>query len=341
MDSNTDAAVSSSPNSNGERPNDLDRVATIMFTSGTSTGHPKGCPVTERNLMTMAVNECAIPDLTDTYLAQTASFRAIYNFVVIRIANCGGHVIMPSASFSAATTLDAIEKCKSDMMMICVPAQIRMLANEPSLKSRGLSSMKRVSPGGDIITSDVVEQARKIFTAATVTPGHGMTEGSGVLGNFGGSANDPIPVLQGIETLLKPAPGANVRIVDSDGKVLKRGEFGALHLGGPSMISRYWDDVQPEAFYRDHRGNWIVTGDRAVMQEAGNVFIVGRVKDIVKRAGVSLSPAVIESAVGEGLGCQVQHYYPLDIPLSANGELGSDSWPPARDAGRSTSRYCQ
>lgn len=71
------------------------------------------------------------------------------------------------------------------------------------------------------------------------------------------------------------------------------------------MITHYLDDEQPQSFYSDDHGHWILTGDRAFMDENDRLCIVGRSKDIIKKTGVSLSPAVIEAVMNDIEGVQV------------------------------------
>lgn len=71
------------------------------------------------------------------------------------------------------------------------------------------------------------------------------------------------------------------------------------------MVTSYLGGEQPEAFYYDSRRSWMRTGDRALMSEEGAIFIVNRIKDIIKKTGISLSPAVIEFVLNSIDGVEV------------------------------------
>lgn len=229
---------------------------------------------------------------------------------------------MPAPAFSAVETLNAFVRCPSkSIFAMLIPAQVRLLAEEERSRmgastKRGprseFSNVKRVVLGGDICTRDVLNQARSLFPCSKVSTGHGMTEASGAIGLLGNSI-DEMPIHRGLVAIGKPAGGSSVRIVQPDDEgssggehvVLPRNEPGDLHIGGPCVILRYLNDVQPEVFYHDRIGNWLVTGDRAVMDDDGFVFILGRTKDIVKKMGLSLSPAVAEAVMRRQNGVEV------------------------------------
>ena len=282
------------------------RVALVLFTSGTSTGRPKGCPLTVRGMLNGAVNDMAFADLPSTLIMQNVNFRVICPAMSLSAFRKGGHVVMPGPAFSPKQCLDTIEQCRAELV-VCIPVMIQAIARDPLLKSRNLDSLRQVVLGGDMATEDVMSKAQEIFPNAHITTGHGMSEGFGTLGWLVQGLGQPIPSYGSIMSVGAPAPGTLARICADDGTVLQRGEAGQLHLGGPSMIEHYLGNVQPDLFYRDEHGSWVLTGDRAVMDEGGRIFILGRIKDIIKKTGISLSPAVIESVLNKHTGIEVYH----------------------------------
>lgn len=94
----------------------------------------------------------------------------------------------------------------------------------------------------------------------------------------------------------RPLPGYLVRIIDAAGSEVPERVEGALQFTGPSATSGYYHN--PDATARLLSGEWRDTGDRAYLA-AGELFITGRVKDIIIRRGRHLYPEEIESAVGE------------------------------------------
>ena len=91
----------------------------------------------------------------------------------------------------------------------------------------------------------------------------------------------------------RPAPGIETRLLDDDGRPVPAQRLGELQVRGCSVFARYHDNDQAnaEAFTAD---GWFRTGDVAVADEAGNIAIRGRIKDIINRGGVKYNPREVE-----------------------------------------------
>lgn len=284
--------------------NSGDRTAVILFTSGTSTGRPKGCPLSVRNLLSWYAADAAFAELPRKWSLHGVNFRVIYLVFATFAPKLKAELVMPGPAFEPQRFLECAEAYGIEFA-IFVPAHIHLLAQHLRTDDRRLASVKRATIGGDLLTTDILTKAQKCLPAAMITTSHGMTEGSGMLGIEAAALSLPMPQLHSIYTVGTAGLGACVRICNSSGKVIKCGEEGELHLGGASMVDHYLDGVQPELFYKDHISNWIRTGDKALMNEKGYVFILGRLKDIIKKSGVSISPAVVEATLNRHEGVNV------------------------------------
>ena len=187
-----------------------------------------------------------------------------------------------------------------------ITAQLHAVAASPGLRSRDLTSVKSVSAGGDIVNAPLVRLAERTFPTAVFMTGHGMSECSGVFEWPYWEGSDSIPFHQGVSSVGRPSPGAKVRLVSDEGDVVPTGEVGELHMQHASIFKGYLREQKdmPE-FYTEEGGNWFKTGDLGVFSERGDVYIVGRKKDVVKRAGVPVAPAAIESCLSAYAGSQV------------------------------------
>lgn len=282
------------------------RLAAILFTSGTSTGRPKGCPLSSANLCAAFAYR---PDFFGIragarVLLHTVNFRAVHVLGSAGTWRHGGCVVLGGEVFSARASLAAMaaHRCAT---ALCVPAQVHALA-DAGPEAYDLAAFRALAVGGDIMTRELRDKARATFPGAVVRNSFGMTEGVGIVGWPPGTAMDDADAgghVAGVGTAL---PGARIKICDGEKRVLRRGEIGELHLSAASMIAAYYQGEQPELFYADDDGRrWVVTGDRAMLDAKGYLYVLGRSKDVIKRSGNPLSPAMIEAFLEREFGVQV------------------------------------
>jgi benzoate-CoA ligase len=93
----------------------------------------------------------------------------------------------------------------------------------------------------------------------------------------------------------KVLPGYEVRIVDENGNILPFGEVGTLQVKGDSLAAGYWN--QHEKTKDSFLGHWFSTGDRFYLDEAQNLFYVGRADDMLKVGGIWVSPIEVERTI--------------------------------------------
>lgn len=280
------------------------RVGIILFTSGTSSGQPKGCPRSVRNLLAGAVAEFAMPDVPHRLIVHTPNSGAIAQAFIVMSGHTGRHIIIPAATFSPSAAVGAIEQFKAELL-VAIPVMSRVFEKELAGRELDVSALRMVAIGGDMATVDAKQKFEELFPHSRCIVGHGMSEGHSLLGWRTQGVPSPYPEYHNILGIGHPQPGSLVRICDEEGQVVPRGEAGELNFGGPLVIEGYLEDAQSEAFFQDEKGHWMNTGDRAVMDEKGVIFIVGRTKDIIKKVGLALSPAVAESVVNSIEGVEV------------------------------------
>lgn len=108
-------------------------------------------------------------------------------------------------------------------------------------------------------------------------------------------SNSPGDVRPG--TTGKPVPGYDVRLLDDDGNAVADGQPGTLHVRGPSLATGYWcrDEVTRQVFV----GEWLRTGDSYMRSPDGYYTCLGRAGDLIKAAGIWVSPLEVESRLVE------------------------------------------
>lgn len=285
---------------------DPTRTAFILYTSGTSSGKPKGCPRTAECMVVSTINQhFQHPERTKPVrrLLHTANFRVIAPLTAMRTWSTGGCVVLPGPGFEPKSALDAIEQERiTDSLFI--PAQLHAVAADPTVKDRDLSSIDMIYSGGDIVTKPLIEKSKTVFPNSAWMTGWGMTEGGGsFLWDFW-DREDTVPLHGDISTIGRVNGGVRVRIFQ-DGRTVKRGETGELQLQTYGFVDHYLGGVNPQSWMTDDQGTWFRTGDLGTIDDNGYTFILGRLKDIIKRAGVTLTPVAIESCLQTYTGAQV------------------------------------
>ncbi|GIZ45925.1 hypothetical protein CKM354_000907100 [Cercospora kikuchii] len=300
-----------------ELENDHERIVAILFTSGTSSGRPKGCAIRSGQILTGANGDSVFDKPVQSMLVPYPNYRAAANWMTYHCILQNTRVVYPSVAMDIAAMLDVIEICQVEGAVV-MPFMVHLFSKDAKFIAgkRNLSSFKRVMLGGDVITVGMIEQACAVFPKAVVRGGSGMSECIAAMtsSKYGEGLQ---PTFGTIVSAGYPARAACARICDENRKVVERGEFGELHLGGPHVLRQYWQNVQPESFYEDQKGNWMLTGDRAFMDENGFIFITGRLKDVIKKRGRTISPAIISSRLNKQPGVLATVF---GVPHEIDGE---------------------
>jgi long-chain acyl-CoA synthetase len=111
--------------------------------------------------------------------------------------------------------------------------------------------------------------------------------------------------------------------VDADGNECPAGERGELQVRGTSMFRAYWN--QPEATAEAHDGEWFRTGDAAIIDDDGFMYIVDRIKDLVIRGGENIGCGAVEAAMLEHPDVREACVYSVPDPRLGE-EVGATIW---------------
>jgi acyl-CoA synthetase (AMP-forming)/AMP-acid ligase II len=299
------------------RNDEPQRIYSVLFTSGTSAGRPKGCP-RRVDAMTHWLHSQSwlINEENGAKVLQQADIsRAISPALMLQTWREGGTVVLPGTrSFAIEDTIQAILKQRVTFIVLS-PAMVYALAEAlASYHPSKLDSVRTIHLGGEAVTRDVLLKCATLFPSAKVCLNHGMTEGGGFFTwPFFDCPLSQIPSFGEICPIGVVAPGARVRIWDTEKScVAKRGQPGELHVNCESIIEHYLGGaMEPSSsFYTDEKGRWFNIGDHGIMDDEGLIFILGRSKDVIKRGGVSIMPAVLESCIEKYTSAQVSIRYP-------------------------------
>jgi non-ribosomal peptide synthetase component E (peptide arylation enzyme) len=263
-----------------------DAVMRMAFTSGT-TGNPKG--VMHNHNTTLAAARILNGDVglnSDDVMMIWLPLGLNWGYLTLVQAILAGAKAVLLDRFAPGVALDRIERERVTYIPTA-PASLTAILQEPDLAQRDLSSLRLVITGG---ASAPVETIRAWRRAA---PGV-LLELLGMLETgyqaYTRASDDPERVAGSVGT---PASHMGLRLVDLDGRDVVPGEAGDICCDGPSVHLGYHNNpaANAEAFLPD---GWFRSGDLGMIDQDGNLRIVGRLKEMINRGGKKFFPREIE-----------------------------------------------
>jgi len=274
--------------------NPYEDIAVLQYSGGT-TGVPKGAMLTHANLY---VNVHQIidwaPDLTKSSQRVFAilPFFHVFGMTVVMnfsIATASEIVLVPR--FDLDNALKLVHTTKPTMMP-GVPTLFNAITNHPKLQSFDLSSLVFCISGGAALPLEVKQKFERL-TGAKLIEGYGLSETSPVV------AVSPIggPVKENCIGQPLPQTILSLRDLNNPEKEVPIGEKGEVCIAGPQVMKGYWNaaDATKDIFI----GEFLRTGDVAVMDNEGFFFIVDRIKDLIISSGYNVFPRRIEDVLYE------------------------------------------
>jgi len=268
----------------------FDEAINIQFTSGT-TDHPKGATLSHHNILNNGYFVGETLRLTeDDRLCLAVPLYHCFG-MVMAVLGClthGSAIVIAAETFEARAVLATVqaERCT---VFYGVPTMFIAVLGDPEFARFDLSSLRSGIMAGSPCPVEVMRKVIAEMHMPEVTICYGMTETSPV--SFQSSLDDPVE--RRVSTVGRVHPHVEVKIVDTDGRMVPRGQPGELLTRGYSIMLGYWDDAARTKEAIDAAG-WMHTGDLAVIDEAGYCNIVGRVKDMVIRGGENIFPREVE-----------------------------------------------
>lgn len=274
-----------------------DDPVALPFSSGT-TGLPKGVILTHKNLVTSVAQQVdgENPNLylksDDVVLCVLPLFH-IYslNSVLLCSLRAGASVLLMQ-KFEIGALLELIQKHRVSVAAV-VPPLVLALAKNPMVASYDLSSIRLVLSGAAPLGKELEEALHGRLPQATFGQGYGMTEAGPVLSMSPSFAKQPLPSKSGsCGTVVR---NAELKVVDPEtGCSLGRNQPGEICIRGPQIMKGYLNDDQATARTIDSDG-WLHTGDIGLVDDDDEVFIVDRVKELIKFKGFQVPPAELEA----------------------------------------------
>ncbi len=289
-------------------PRDARDAAQLIYTSGT-TASPKGIVYTHGEIATRYPFRKAMSQVSRAAVKPFVRLMALPpahalggSFFFLRLVSKS--TIICQEAFEARQFLSAIGRHRVTTTVL-VPSMCEALLNEEEIDGYDLSSLRTIVVGGAFVSASLVERFEARFKKRLVVS-YGLTEVPGVtLGSLNAKP--------GSSGRLPPAVA--VRFVDADGRPLALGEIGEIQFKSHWVSSLYRPGE--EASKRTASDEWFSTGDIGYIDADRELYITGRIKELVSQGGVKISPQEI---IDVALGLDVRECAVVGLPHPFLGE---------------------
>ncbi|MBY0559361.1 long-chain fatty acid--CoA ligase [Hyphomicrobium sp.] len=267
-------------------------VAVLQYTGGT-TGTPKGAMLTHANLTANAAQIAAwgvdLEPGTESILGALPLFHVFAMTVVMNLGVELAAKIILIPRFQLVEVLKLLNR-ERPTVLPAVPTMFTAMLNYPKFKSYDVSSLRFCLSGGAPLPMEVKLKFEAV-SGAKVVEGYGLSEASPVL------TCNPVQGEPVAGSIGPPMPGTTIslRDIEDPTKEVAQGERGELCAKGPQIMKGYWK--KPAETEKQFVGEFLRTGDVAIMDEHGYFSIVDRIKDLIICSGYNVYPRRIEEAI--------------------------------------------
>jgi long-chain acyl-CoA synthetase len=267
------------------------RVAAMIYTSGT-TGQPKGVMLSHRNLLFIAAVSAKIRSLTpeDRLYGILPMSHAVGLSVVLLGTLLSGATLYLAPRFDPMTARAVIEK-ERITVLLGVPAmfgQFLQYAKLRRLQSLQFPALRIISSSGAPLDLATKQAAEKLF-GMPLHNGYGITECSPTI------AQTRVETPRTDTSVGQFLPGVESKFIGTNGEEVPPGEVGELWLRGPNIMKGYYRAAEATSTAIDADG-WFNTRDLARI-ENGNLFVVGRTRELIVRSGFNVYPVEVEAVL--------------------------------------------
>jgi long-chain acyl-CoA synthetase len=260
-------------------------IAQIYFTSGT-TGEPKGACLTEQNLVGSALDSVITLELSakSVWFHASPMFHLVDAFAVWAVTLVGGcHV---TEHFEPDKFCEVVQTSGITVVSL-PPTLLDMIVRSNRFDQYDLSTLDRISYGGAPMAEAIYRRCVAAF-GCPVVQSYGATEVSG-----GICQQMPWDVVEPWQSSVgQPLPHIQIHILREDGEPAGPEEVGEIAVGGPRVMSGYWEN--PAATAAAFRNGLYLTGDLGRCDATGHLAILGRKKDMIISGGENVYPAEVE-----------------------------------------------
>ncbi|KAL5728479.1 4-coumarate--CoA ligase [Ranunculus cassubicifolius] len=274
-------------------------TAAILYSSGTS-GVSKGVVLSHRNLIAAVElfvrfeamqSNMRFPVVENVYLASIPMFH-IYGLSLFALGLLSlGTKIVVLRKFNADEMVKAIDKYRVTHLP-AVPPILMALPRAKEFRRCNLGSLKQVSCGAAPLSKKIIQEFLMNLPWVDFIQGYGMTESTAV-----GTRGLNTGTFRKYTSIGLLSPNMQAKIVDwNSGSCLPPAHSGELWLRGPGIMKGYLNDPDATNSAIDKDG-WLHTGDIVYFDQDGYLYLVDRLKEIIKYKGFQIAPADIEAVL--------------------------------------------
>lgn len=271
-----------------DRVNEND-AAMMLYSSGT-TGASKGVVSSHKNIIALIQISASRYKTNETFLCTVPMFH-VYGLAAFLSFLAVGSTVVILSKFDMNDMLSAVQNYKATYLPLVPPILIGLVNNADKIRSAyDLSSLTTVLCGGAPLSKEVTEGFVDKFPGVIIMQGYGLTESTGA-----GSSTDTMEESRRYGTAGLLSPSTEGRIVDPDsGVALAVNQTGELWLRGPTVMKGYFSNEEATSTTVTSDG-WLRTGDLCYIDDDGYLFVVDRLKELIKYKGYQVPPAELEA----------------------------------------------
>lgn len=266
-------------------------LAVLQYTGGT-TGTPKGCMLTHRNL-SVNTQKCrtvlhAVGHDPEVFLGILPYFHVYGLTVCLNFPTSLAATLAPTPRFVPSELLETMQRVRPTVFP-GAPSVYTALMQQKGFSKMDFSYLRYCISGSAPLPEEVLRRFEE-STGAKVIEGYGLSETSPV------THINPLEGKRKSGSIGLPFPDTDAKVVaEGSMEPLPPGMPGELAIRGPQVMKGYWG--RPEDDAQAVKDGWLLTGDVAVMDEEGYFFIVDRKKDLIISGGFNIYPREIEEVL--------------------------------------------
>ena len=277
-------------------PVDPDTIAVLLYTSGT-TGEPKAAVLRHRHIASYVTGMVEFMGSSEDHAA-LVSVPPYHVAAVITLCSSlyGGRRLVFLPKFDAQRWVD-LAIAEGITHAFVVPTMLGRILDVLEARGEKLPGLVHLSYGGGRMPVPVVERALALLPDVGFVNAYGLTETAATISmlrpedlRVASESNDPA-VRARLGSVGRPLPAVELEIRGPDGSVLAPGEHGEIYVRGAQVSGEY---LGRRALTAD---GWFPTNDGGWLDDAGFLFVEGRLDDVIVRGGENLSPGEIEDVL--------------------------------------------